>query len=480
VLLNVEKPDQVFVLPGCFHVEQLSPKGTFALTQAPDSGHLAIAQMPGGEVIRVLPIDGQGFWSPDGRRLFITSRDQGTTVLVYDLELEQLTTVEEYPRDVYFMGWSPASEWAVYSHVGDPNRIPVEGLGTVFAVSGNGRSVRELYGIFSGDYELEFVQAWLSESTYVSARSVEWFNVELRKVNIVSLEVEVLLGNNLGVMVEGTSATVFFVIPSQEIGTFALDPGVYRMTAAGGWRPQLVMAPADPSTWSPPRLRWIPELRRVSLCETGDADPERSRTLLDLSGQVRLQLDCRQFLVPSPDGRYLFLFDPEGARLLDPEGEEIRDLGPISVKRALWNPPSRGLFYTGSDGNLYGAFPEDDWRPRELRSDMDVDTELHFLIRPERPFVEHCLDAPPSRLKVGDQARVSLDPPTPSRIRSEPSSAQGRVVGSVGPGARVSVFDGPECAEGFVWWRVRPLGQSVEGWLAEGVWSGAWLIPEES
>jgi hypothetical protein len=85
-----------------------------------------------------------------------------------------------------------------------------------------------------------------------------------------------------------------------------------------------------------------------------------------------------------------------------------------------------------------------------------------------------CPGAPDITLKQGDWARVSVNPPLPSRIRSQPGSS-GEVIGQVQPGENVLVVDGPRCANGYTWWYVRsPDG--LEGWAAEGDAAGYWLI----
>jgi hypothetical protein len=85
-----------------------------------------------------------------------------------------------------------------------------------------------------------------------------------------------------------------------------------------------------------------------------------------------------------------------------------------------------------------------------------VDTLLLF-----QPYTRHsslsdptlagtCPGAPPFTLMVGDWARVSVDPPAPSRIRSGPSS-NNQVLGEAQPGENLLVIDGPQCANGYTW-----------------------------
>jgi hypothetical protein len=89
-------------------------------------------------------------------------------------------------------------------------------------------------------------------------------------------------------------------------------------------------------------------------------------------------------------------------------------------------------------------------------------------------IVEECPGAPAISLKVGDWAMVSVDPPLPNKIRSQPGTS-GEIMGWVQPGENVLVVDGPRCAESFTWWFVRNLG-GLEGWTVEGDSSGYWLV----
>jgi hypothetical protein len=89
-------------------------------------------------------------------------------------------------------------------------------------------------------------------------------------------------------------------------------------------------------------------------------------------------------------------------------------------------------------------------------------------------IVESCSGAPEVLLKVGDWARVSVDPPLPNKIRNHPGTS-GEVIGWVQPGENVLVVDGPRCNDGYTWWLVRNLS-GLEGWTVEGDTSSYWLV----
>lgn len=91
---------------------------------------------------------------------------------------------------------------------------------------------------------------------------------------------------------------------------------------------------------------------------------------------------------------------------------------------------------------------------------------------PTRPSA--CPGAPPLTLRVGQTVMVSLDPPVPSRVRTAPGRASA-LAGEVGPGEFVVVEAGPECADGYAWWKVRSE-KGLTGWTVEGDASGYWLV----
>ncbi|MBE0697804.1 MAG: hypothetical protein IH586_12855 [Anaerolineaceae bacterium] len=85
-----------------------------------------------------------------------------------------------------------------------------------------------------------------------------------------------------------------------------------------------------------------------------------------------------------------------------------------------------------------------------------------------------CPDAATSRLKVGDIAYVTKDPPLPNRVRKEPDP-DADILGLINPAGSMEIIDGPACANGWVWWKVK--NAEYEGWTAEGDKETYWLIP---
>jgi hypothetical protein len=89
--------------------------------------------------------------------------------------------------------------------------------------------------------------------------------------------------------------------------------------------------------------------------------------------------------------------------------------------------------------------------------------------------VQQCPGALPSRLRVNGQAHV-IPGQAPNNIRAQPNTG-GAQVGQIPPGEVFPVLAGPECADGFAWWKVDYAG--TVGWTAEGDAATYWLGPVE-
>lgn len=88
--------------------------------------------------------------------------------------------------------------------------------------------------------------------------------------------------------------------------------------------------------------------------------------------------------------------------------------------------------------------------------------------------VDNCVGLLPPRLQVGQQGRVTVGG-VPNNVRETPDIGARRV-GQIAPGGGAfAVLEGPLCADGYVWYRVR-MGD-FEGWTAEGGNNEYWLEP---
>lgn len=87
-----------------------------------------------------------------------------------------------------------------------------------------------------------------------------------------------------------------------------------------------------------------------------------------------------------------------------------------------------------------------------------------------------CEGAPQARLRIGAFAYVNPDPPLPNNLRSD-AGQDNELIGDAQPGQAMSILEGPKCADGWLWWKVRLLDSDLEGWTAEGDAQGYWLVP---
>ena len=84
---------------------------------------------------------------------------------------------------------------------------------------------------------------------------------------------------------------------------------------------------------------------------------------------------------------------------------------------------------------------------------------------------------PESMVAVGDEAFVAILPPVSNRVRNGAGTSYEQI-GSINPGERIKIMDGPECNDGYIWWYVRSLKTGLEGWTAESDNSSQFLIPD--
>jgi uncharacterized protein YraI len=135
-------------------------------------------------------------------------------------------------------------------------------------------------------------------------------------------------------------------------------------------------------------------------------------------------------------------------------GFTVRNLGTLQILYELW----RQVLY--DSGTTLPAGPP----PGPAPTAVDVG--------PVDPASYSCPGAPPIRLHVGEQGRVT--PGVPNKLRNAPGLS-GAEIGNI-PGEGVfTVTGGPHCADGFTWWQVNYNG--TVGWTASGNSSEYWVEP---
>lgn len=80
--------------------------------------------------------------------------------------------------------------------------------------------------------------------------------------------------------------------------------------------------------------------------------------------------------------------------------------------------------------------------------------------------------------RLNDRVVVTMPSGGQLSIRTLPGS-DALVVTRANPGQQFTVFDGPQTAGGFTWYRIRSDDGQVEGWAADGDGTTRWLSPLE-
>lgn len=77
-----------------------------------------------------------------------------------------------------------------------------------------------------------------------------------------------------------------------------------------------------------------------------------------------------------------------------------------------------------------------------------------------------CSGRLPTRLTVNQYGFVQEEPVLRNIMRLDPNSSSPEV-NRINPGRSFLVLDGPECASGQIWWKIRDLSNDKEGWTRE-------------
>ena len=92
------------------------------------------------------------------------------------------------------------------------------------------------------------------------------------------------------------------------------------------------------------------------------------------------------------------------------------------------------------------------------------------------PYVA-CDGVAPTHLYLGGYGSVGYDPPLANNVRSGPGKNYD-VIGKIEPGGLMEILEGPECANGWVWWKVKVKNGGLIGWTAEGNGGDTyWVLP---
>ncbi|MFC1961114.1 SH3 domain-containing protein [Chloroflexota bacterium] len=158
----------------------------------------------------------------------------------------------------------------------------------------------------------------------------------------------------------------------------------------------------------------------------------------------------------APDGKHAY-FDAEHLQY----GYTMRNLTALQVLYELWQQ----LFFDVAGGAAppppTAAPPVPTAVPPIPAAAQNVDSTAYT-----------CPGAPPLRLTVGGQGRVT--PGLPNRVRTEPALGAA-VVGRLDGDTVFAVQGGPKCVDGYTWWYIS--GNGVTGWTASGNMAEYWVLP---
>lgn len=132
---------------------------------------------------------------------------------------------------------------------------------------------------------------------------------------------------------------------------------------------------------------------------------------------------------------------------------ELPDFLPLLVGPNSYDPAQ---FFTPNANNLLRSWQIPSVAPENARR--------YELLQLGGGSVD-CPGALPSRLRVGDTARVVSDP-DPVRARATPGN--GEIVTLLYRDYALPIIGGPQCIDGVLWWQVQ-LREGEEAWVAEGV-----------
>jgi hypothetical protein len=177
----------------------------------------------------------------------------------------------------------------------------------------------------------------------------------------------------------------------------------------------------------------------------------------------------------SDDAYYISAFLPVSASFLPDQADDPEDL-PFPA----YNSPNFDAEYTSYQqaikARLEAASPEE-FLPSLSALDQLIESfQTEGMLDVQESETSVCVNAWPERLHVNGFAYLDPDPPIPNNLRREAGKAND-LIGEIQPGETMKILEGPQCADGWVWWKVRTFGSELTGWTAEGNLEEYWLVP---
>ena len=267
--------------------------------------------------------------------------------------------------------------------------------------------------------------------------------------------------------------------------------------------------PAIPyGTWSPDS-QWL-ALDMKAQNENGEYDPEKSGWwIISVDGAKQYKLDATEFDSWSPDSQWIVYISRAGTDINTlelyasrPDGSEASKLGELDdfYDSKLWSPDRRSLVFVDVNNEVQLA-DVNGWEVRAITSELgitDASSKIHLidwidplptsfegltsLPTPTPEPVFSCPNAPPTRLHVGDTARITFTDGKTTRLRSAPEAGDNGIA-NLPEGTEFEIIGGPVCyprpgrSDAYVYWQVSVSPGGKTGWLAEGDLNSYYLEP---
>lgn len=362
-------------------------------------------------------------FSPDGRRLAFVAYRQAPEAALFDLDTERLTWLGQTNGAQTFIGWSP-----------DGQQVAFSGAEALVIVNADGSHPREVE-IEPGSLA---ATVWSPDATHIAAAGFDGAYL----IDVMTLQAEQLASYRRPL--PGCGCAVSF---SPDSRWLALP-----VTTESGAGVRVIDLQTDASydvtlDGYLDNTRFSPDSLRLLVAVTGFSDE------IDYSHQREVY--------------------GTAIRLLNLENRAVRDIKFIAGGfRVAW-PPS--LDFTALDAISTIFTPTVTPTPSLTPTSTLTSTPPPTFTPTATPIV--CDGAPPTRLRVGMSARVTIAPPDQPRqdlrVRDAPN---GERIASLSEGTQFTIIGSPVCAGDYLWWPIETLDGSVKGWSAEGALPDAYFI----
>lgn len=435
---------------------------------SPDSMRLVTASADG--TARVWNVDGEpqfvlqhgdvvnrAQWSPDGSRIATASADR--TAAIWDAATGNLIVrLSGHQGNVYTAVWSPDGTQIATSSADRTARVWDAATGSLLqSLTGHGGSVNSV--------------AWSPDGTRLVTASddttaIIWNATTGRRVTT-------LTGHTRNVNRAAWSPN------GRAIATASADRTARTWDAATGQPLYLLSAHLGSVT----RVAWSPDSARLVTASTDDTARIWSARNGELVFTLFGHTDDVLGVTWSPGGRRIVTTSrDQTARLWDADsGAQMTVFSGHAdmVYSVDWSQNGEQLATASEDST---ARIWQTWTTAQklitfarrccaARNLTDEERQQFGLPRPTSapppPEIASCPNTMPSRLYANTRGQVTDEDETALRVRSG-AGLSNPIIAQIPPRQTFWVLDGPQCADGYAWFRVIFGINAVQGWVAEG------------